>query len=92
MTFESLIAFAAIVFMIAVIPGPNALLVLFTALAKNRLMAFANVAGVALDTREVGFANYTREVYSMSDLPDGMYLLRIQSGDEQTTLKINVLK
>jgi threonine/homoserine/homoserine lactone efflux protein len=48
MTFESLIAFAAIVFMIAVIPGPNALLVLFTALAKNRLMAFANVAGVAL--------------------------------------------
>lgn len=48
MTFESLMAFAGIVFLLAVIPGPNALLVLFTALAKNRLMAFANVAGVAL--------------------------------------------
>lgn len=48
MTFESLLAFASIVFFIAVIPGPNALLVLFTALAKNRIMAFANVAGVAL--------------------------------------------
>ena len=47
MTFESLLAFASIVFLIAVIPGPNALLVLYTALAKNRLMAFANVAGVA---------------------------------------------
>lgn len=48
MTFESLLAFASIVFLIAVIPGPNALLVLYTALAKNRLMAFANVGGVAL--------------------------------------------
>lgn len=48
MTFESLLAFASIVFLIAVIPGPNALLVLYTALAKNRLTAFANVAGVAL--------------------------------------------
>jgi threonine/homoserine/homoserine lactone efflux protein len=48
MTFDSLMAFAAIVFLIAVIPGPNALLVLFTALAKNRGMAFANVVGVAL--------------------------------------------
>ena len=47
MTFQSLLAFASIVFLIAVIPGPNALLVLYTALAKNRLMAFANVAGVA---------------------------------------------
>lgn len=48
MTFESLMVFTGIVFLIAVIPGPNALLVLFTALAKNRYMAFANVAGVAL--------------------------------------------
>ena len=48
MTLESLMAFSAIVFVLAVIPGPNALLVLFTALSNNRLMAFANVAGVAL--------------------------------------------
>jgi threonine/homoserine/homoserine lactone efflux protein len=48
MPFESLTAFSVIVFVLAVIPGPNALLVLFTALANNRLMAFANVAGVAL--------------------------------------------
>ncbi|MCL1127247.1 LysE family translocator [Shewanella surugensis] len=44
---ESWAAFTSIVLFIAVIPGPNALLVLFTALAKNRLMALANVAGVA---------------------------------------------
>lgn len=48
MTFESLIIFTSIVFLIAIIPGPNALLVLFTSLAKNRAMALANVAGVAL--------------------------------------------
>jgi threonine/homoserine/homoserine lactone efflux protein len=48
MTFESLVVFASIVFLIAIIPGPNALLVLFTSLAKNRIMALANVAGVAL--------------------------------------------
>lgn len=48
MTFESLFIFASIVFLIAIIPGPNALLVLFTSLAKGRIMALANVAGVAL--------------------------------------------
>ncbi|AGH81039.1 lysine exporter protein LysE/YggA [Psychromonas sp. CNPT3] len=48
MTFESLIGFAGIVFVIAIIPGPNALLVLYTALTKNRTMALANVGGVAL--------------------------------------------
>lgn len=48
MTFESVIIFAGIVFLMAIIPGPNALLVLFTSLAKNRAMAFANVAGVAV--------------------------------------------
>lgn len=48
MTFQSLVIFASIVFLIAIIPGPNALLVLFTSLAKNRIMALANVAGVAI--------------------------------------------
>ena len=47
MTLESLLAFALIVFFIAIIPGPNALLVLFTALSNNKMKAFANVAGVA---------------------------------------------
>lgn len=47
MSFESLLTFAAIVFFIAIIPGPNALLVLFTALSNNKSKAFANVAGVS---------------------------------------------
>ncbi|PHR73939.1 MAG: homoserine lactone transporter [Arcobacter sp.] len=47
MSFESLLTFALIVFFIAIIPGPNALLVLFTALSNNKSRAFANVAGVS---------------------------------------------
>ena len=47
MSFESILTFAAIVFFIAIIPGPNALLVLFTALSNNKSRAFANVAGVS---------------------------------------------
>ena len=48
MNIESILAFTAIVFVIAVIPGPNALLVLFTALSDKKSMAIANIAGVAL--------------------------------------------
>ncbi|MCL2912719.1 LysE family translocator [Shewanella corallii] len=48
MTLETLLLFAGIVFAIAVIPGPNALLVLFTALTKSRSLAFANILGVSL--------------------------------------------
>lgn len=47
MSLESLLTFALIVFLIAIIPGPNALLVLFTAISDNKSRAFANVAGVA---------------------------------------------
>ena len=48
MSIDTIILFAGIVFLIAIIPGPNALLVLFTALTKSRLLAFSNIAGVSL--------------------------------------------
>ncbi|WP_299794939.1 LysE family translocator [uncultured Shewanella sp.] len=47
MTFETILVFAGIVFVIAMIPGPNALLVLFTVLTRSRLHAFFNVLGVS---------------------------------------------
>ncbi|WP_444996606.1 LysE family translocator [Aliikangiella sp. IMCC44359] len=48
MNIETITLFAGIVFIMAVIPGPNALLVLFTALSQNRFLAFTNVVGVAI--------------------------------------------
>lgn len=48
MSIDTIILFAGIVFLIAIIPGPNALLILFTALTKSRLQAFSNIAGVSL--------------------------------------------
>ncbi|MEC4723983.1 LysE family translocator [Shewanella sp. D64] len=47
MNIDTIILFVGIVFLIAIIPGPNALLVLFTALTKSRLQAFSNIAGVS---------------------------------------------
>ncbi len=47
MTIDTLAAFAGIVFLLAVIPGPNALLILYTALAQGRRLAFINILGVA---------------------------------------------
>ena len=48
MSIDTIILFAGIVFLTAIIPGPNALLILFTALTKSRLQAFSNIAGVSL--------------------------------------------
>lgn len=47
MTLDTVLLFAGIVFIIAIIPGPNALLVLFTALTKSRIHAFINILGVS---------------------------------------------
>ncbi len=47
MTLDTVLIFAGIVFVIAIIPGPNALLVLFTALTKSRIHAFINILGVS---------------------------------------------
>lgn len=46
MNIDTLIVFAGIVFLIAIVPGPNALLVLFTALTRSRTLAFSNILGV----------------------------------------------
>ncbi len=46
MTIDTLAAFAGIVFLLAVIPGPNALLILYTSLAQGRRLAFINILGV----------------------------------------------
>lgn len=46
MTIDTLITFAGIVFLLAIIPGPNALLILYTSLAQGKRLAFANILGV----------------------------------------------
>lgn len=48
MSGESIWLFVVIVFFIAIIPGPNALLVLSTALTQRKLFAFVNILGVSL--------------------------------------------
>ncbi|HDM8173983.1 TPA: LysE family translocator [Vibrio harveyi] len=48
MNLDTLLAFGGIVFFLAIIPGPNALLILFTALTQSRRLAIANILGVAL--------------------------------------------
>ncbi|MGR4998271.1 LysE family translocator [Vibrio celticus] len=47
MCWDSIWLFIVIVFFIAIIPGPNALLVLSTALTQRKLFAFVNVLGVS---------------------------------------------
>ncbi|MEZ9763340.1 LysE family translocator [Vibrio splendidus] len=47
MSLDSIWLFVVIVFFIAIIPGPNALLVLSTALTQRKLFAFVNVLGVS---------------------------------------------
>ncbi|MDK9777928.1 MULTISPECIES: LysE family translocator [unclassified Vibrio] len=48
MNIDTLLAFGGIVFFLAIVPGPNALLILFTALTQSRRFAVANILGVAL--------------------------------------------
>ncbi|MCG9783058.1 LysE family translocator [Vibrio brasiliensis] len=48
MTIDTLIAFAGIVFLLAIIPGPNALLILYTSLATGKRTAFANIVGISV--------------------------------------------
>ncbi|AWB00632.1 LysE family translocator [Vibrio harveyi] len=48
MNLDTLLAFGGIVFFLAIISGPNALLILFTALTQSRRFAIANILGVAL--------------------------------------------
>ncbi|MGR5068108.1 MULTISPECIES: LysE family translocator [Vibrio] len=48
MNIDTLFAFGGIVFFLAVIPGPNALLILFTALTQSRRFAIANILGIWL--------------------------------------------
>ncbi|UPR33987.1 LysE family translocator [Vibrio cyclitrophicus] len=47
MSWDSIWLFIVIVFFIAIIPSPNALLVLSTALTQRKLFAFVNVLGVS---------------------------------------------
>lgn len=46
MAVDTLITFAGIVFLLAIIPGPNALLILYTSLAQGKKLAFVNILGV----------------------------------------------
>ena len=46
MTINTIMAFAGIVFLLAIIPGPNALLILYTSIAQGKRLAFVNILGV----------------------------------------------
>lgn len=48
MTIDTLVAFAGIVFLLAIIPGPNALLILYTSLTQGKRFAFVNILGVSV--------------------------------------------
>lgn len=47
MTTDSLVAFGGIVLLLAIIPGPNAFLILYTSLAEGRRLALLNVLGIS---------------------------------------------
>ncbi|WP_418114249.1 LysE family translocator [Vibrio scophthalmi] len=48
MTIDTLVAFAGIVFLLAIIPGPNALLILYTSLTQGKRFAIVNILGVSV--------------------------------------------
>ncbi|MCK6262913.1 LysE family translocator [Vibrio sp. ZSDE26] len=68
MTLESLWLFVGIVFFVAVVPGPNALLVLSTSLSTRKRHAAANIFGVSIGFLVHAFVSAT-----------GMSLLLAQS-------------
>lgn len=47
MSIESIFVFVSIVFAIAIVPGPNALLILHTSLSAKKLNAFVNILGIS---------------------------------------------
>jgi hypothetical protein len=62
------------------------------AVYENLQFTLFNAAGSEVETRDVAFNSYARQTYNMHSLPNGIYFLRIRSDDEQTTLKVNVLR
>ena len=48
MTIDTLIAFAGITFLLAIVPGPNALLILHTSITAGKRCALANIFGFAV--------------------------------------------
>ncbi|BCL71794.1 Putative threonine/Lysine efflux family protein [Vibrio nigripulchritudo SFn27] len=48
MTIDTLMAFAGIVFLLAIVPGPNALLILYTSVSFGRRFALTNILGFAV--------------------------------------------
>lgn len=55
-------------------------------------MTLFDVSGSALDKRLVNYDRNATATYQMNDLAQGMYFLRIRSGDQQTTLKVSILR
>jgi len=79
-----------------VFPNPNdgnfAVEIKGDQLYRDMNFTLFDVAGSKVESRDVSFNSYARETYSLSEIPNGMYFLRIRSGEEQTTIKINVLR
>ena len=61
-------------------------------ITKNMIFSLIDVTGKSVESRNVAFNSYAREVYQLDNLSNGVYFLRIQSDDQLTTLKINILR
>ncbi|MEZ5004176.1 MAG: PKD domain-containing protein [Chitinophagales bacterium] len=81
---------------INVYPNPNngnfAVEIKGQSIAKDLNFMLIDVTGKSIESRNVAFNSYAKEIYQLGNLSNGVYFLRIQSDDQVTTLKINILR
>ena len=59
---------------------------------QTLVLGLFDVRGKLIEERALSFNSYARETYQLDGLSNGVYFLRINSGDETSTFKINILK
>jgi PKD repeat protein len=81
---------------ISIYPNPNRgqFTVELNGLNVNKELVFTlfDLTGSEMDSRVVNFNSYAKEIYQMNTLASGVYFLRIQSDNQISTYKVNVLK
>ncbi|MCB0503291.1 MAG: T9SS type A sorting domain-containing protein, partial [Bacteroidetes bacterium] len=81
---------------INVYPNPNngnfAVEIKGQSIAKDLNFMLIDVTGKSIESRNVAFNSYAKEIYQLGNLSNGVYFLRIQSEDQVTILKINILR
>ena len=61
-------------------------------IVKELILDLLDAQGRLIDTRAVTFNSYVKELYQMPTLSNGIYFIRLQSEDEVSTIKINVIE